>query len=165
MMNNTTVSNRCKAVAVIAVSILLLNVGLTALAQAPSSSVNFRFKDVKYLKTTNKKADEVEGELEIDQQKGEVSFRSKGAELAKVDKQHVTGLLYERTSRPRYVSGLLLAWPLLFTKGKKHFLTIQYKNAEGQGAFTLLRLDKSNYQQILASVEAAIGVKVERTID
>lgn len=163
-MNNTTVSNRCKAVAVIAVSILLLNVGLTALAQSAASS-NFRFKDVKYLKTTNKKADEVEGELEVDQQKGEVSFRSKGAELAKVDKQHVTGLLYERTSRPRYVSGLLLAWPLLFTKGKKHFLTIQYKNAEGQGAFTLLRLDKSNYQQILASVEAATGVKVERAID
>lgn len=164
-MNTTIVSDRCKAVAVIAVSILLLNVCLTALAQSPSSNANYRFKDVKYLKTTEKKADQVEGELEIDQQKGELRIWSKGAELVKVDKQQVTGLLYERTSRPRYVSGLLLAWPLLFTKGKKHFLTIQYTNAEGQGTFTLLRLDKSNYQQILASVEAATGVKVERTID
>jgi hypothetical protein len=164
-MNNKTVSGRHKIVAVIAVSVLLLNVGLTALAQSAAATANYRFKDVKYLKTTEKKADEVEGELEIDQQKGEVRVWSKGAELFKVDKQQVTGLLYERTSRPRYVSGLLLAWPLLFTKGKKHFLTIQYKNAEGQGAFTLLRLDKSNYQQILASVEAATGVKVERTID
>lgn len=47
MINNTTVSDRCKAVAVIAVSILLLNVGLTALAQSAGSSANYRFKDVK----------------------------------------------------------------------------------------------------------------------
>lgn len=129
------------------------------------SNVADRFKDVKYVKTAEKKADEIEGELEIDKQNGGIRFLSKGSELVKVEKQQVTSLLYERTSRPRYVSGLLLAWPLLFTKGKKHFLTIQYKNSAGQGEFALLHLDKSNYQAILAAAEAATGVKVERTID
>ena len=129
------------------------------------SNVADRFKDVKYVKTAEKKADEIEGELAIDKQNGGIRFLSKGSELVKVEKPQVTSLLYERTSRPRYVSGLLLAWPLLFTKGKKHFLTIQYKNSAGQGEFALLHLDKSNYQAILAAIEAATGVKVERTID
>jgi hypothetical protein len=134
--------------------VLGFNLSGSILAQ---SSVADRFKDVKYVKTAEKKADEIEG--------GGIRFLSKGSELVKVEKPQVTSLLYERTSRPRYVSGLLLAWPLLFTKGKKHFLTIQYKNNAGQGEFALLHLDKSNYQAILAAVEAATGVKVERTID
>jgi hypothetical protein len=142
--------------------VLGFNLSGSILAQ---SSVADRFKDVKYVKTAEKKADEIEGELEIDKQSGGIRFLSKGSELVKVEKPQVTSLLYERTSRPRYVSGLLLAWPLLFTKGKKHFLTIQYKNNAGQGEFALLHLDKSNYQAILAAVEAATGVKVERTID
>ena len=92
--------------------VLGFNLSGSILAQ---SNVADRFKDVKYVKTAEKKADEIEGELEIDKQNGGVRFLSKGSELVKVEKPQVTSLLYERTSRPRYVSGLLLAWPLLFT--------------------------------------------------
>jgi len=155
----TTIQKVLAAVCAVALAFSLSG---SILAQ---SNVAERFKDVKYVKTAEKKADEIEGELAIDRQSGGIRFLSKGSELVKVEKSQVTSLLYERTSRPRYVSGLLLAWPLLFTKGKKHFLTIQYKNSAGQGEFALLHLDKSNYQAILAAAEAATGVKVERTID
>lgn len=165
LMNNVTRQTARRMTAEVCALILLLNANSAALAQTVSASTADRFKEVKFLKTGDKKAAEVEGELEIDRQKGEIRFQSKGADLVKVEKQQVTNLIYERASRPRYVSGLLLAWPLLFTKGKKHFLTIQYKNAVGQGEFALLHLDKSNYQQILAAVEAATGMKVERVID
>ena len=151
-----------KILATVCVVALAFSLPGSILAQ---SNVADRFKDVKYVKTAEKKTDEIAGELEIDKQNGGIRFLSKGSELVKVEKPQVTSLLYERTSRPRYVSGLLLAWPLLFTKGKKHFLTIQYKNSAGQGEFALLHLDKSNYQAILAAIEAATGVKVERTID
>jgi len=75
----------------------------------------------------------------------------------------ITNALYERTSRPRYVSGLLLAWPLLFTKGKKHFLTIQYKGESGEGKYAIFHLDKGNYREILAATEATTGKKMDRS--
>lgn len=162
LMNIVTKQTAWRITTTICALILLLNANSVVLAQPTSVD---RFKEVKYLKPSDKKAAEVAGELEIDRQKGEICFHSQGTALVKVEKQQVTNLIYERASRPRYVSGLLLAWSLLFTKGKKHFLTIQHKNAVGQGEFTLLHLDKSNYQQILAAVEAATGMKIERVID
>jgi hypothetical protein len=41
-------------------------------------------------------------------------------------------------------------------------LTIQYKNAEGQGQFALIRFDKKNWQSAVATIEAQTGIKVER---
>ena len=155
-----------KAAAAICALTLALPLVTAALAQSATAHGSDRFKDVKYLKTADKKkAEEVEGELEINKQTSEIRFQAKGAELVKLEKTQVTNLSYERASRPRYISAMLIAWPLIFTKGKKHFLTIQYKNAAGQGEFALFHLDKGNYQRILASAEATTGVKVERLID
>jgi hypothetical protein len=52
---------------------------------------------------------------------------------------------------------LLLAWPLLFTKSKAHWLKVQQ-----DGAYAMFRLDKGNYREVLAATEAATGLKVER---
>ncbi len=142
--------------------VLLLNNALPTNAQTTAE----RFEKVKYIKTTDKKkAEEIEGELLLDRQTGQLRFQFKGTELFKVERSQVTNLLYERDSKPRYAAALLIAWPLIFTKSKKHFLTVQYKNAAGQGEFTVLHLDKGNYKEILAAAEAALGVKVERSID
>jgi hypothetical protein len=141
---------------------LMLNLVAAAFAQTKGAD---KFDDVKYLKTADKKkAEEVNAELEINKETGDLLVTVIKGEPIKISKSQITNLVYERTSRPRYVSGLLLAWPLLFTKGKKHFLTIQYKSAE-KGEFVILHLDKNNYQPILASAEAATGVKVEKMID
>ena len=69
----------------------------------------------------------------------------------------LTGIVYERAATPRYKTGLLLAWPLLFTKGKKHFVTLQHEDG-----YAIIRLHKSNYREALAELEARSGVKVER---
>jgi hypothetical protein len=58
---------------------------------------------------------------------------------------------------------MLVAWPLLFTKSKKHWLTFQYSDASGTGQYAIIRLDKSNFREALATVEAETGKKVERT--
>lgn len=124
-----------------------------------------KFDDVKYIKAgEKKKAQEMDAALEINRESGELQVMLKKGEAIKINKTQVTGLIYERASKPRYAAGLLLAWPLLFTKSKKHFLTIQYKNGD-KGEFALLHLDKNNYQPILAAAEAATGVKVEKMID
>jgi hypothetical protein len=51
---------------------------------------------------------------------------------------------------------------LLLTRGKEHFLTIQYKDEKGQGQFAIVRLDKRNYRDCLAAIEAQTGRRVER---
>lgn len=145
---------------------LVLGPASSGLAQSSAGTNTAKFEEVKYLKTNDKKkAEEIEGDLLVSGQNGEVRFQLKGSELFKIEKKQVTNVLYERDSKPRYAAGLLIAWPLLFTKSKKHFLTIQYKNASGQGEYAVFHLDKGNYKEILAAVEAATGVKIERSID
>lgn len=124
-----------------------------------------KFDDVKLIKSKDgKKAEEFDSELEINKETGEILVKEKKGGTLKIAKTQITKIIYERASKPRYAAGLLLAWPLLFTKSKKHFLTIQYKEGE-KGEFALLRLDKNNYQTILAAAEAATGIKVENLID
>jgi hypothetical protein len=65
----------------------------------------------------------------------------------------VVSAAYERASRPRYAAGILLAWPLLFTKEKKHYLTLQYTADAGERKYAIFRLDKKVYQEVLAAEE------------
>lgn len=73
----------------------------------------------------------------------------------------ISSALYERASKPRYAEALF-AWPLLLTNEKRHYLTIQYKAADGTGRYAMFQLDKSNCLEILAAMEAALGIKPER---
>ena len=72
-------------------------------------------------------------------------------------------MLYERTSKPRYAEAILLSPLFLFAHSKKHFLTIQYTDADGQGKFAMIHLDKGNARDVVAAAEAETGKKVERT--
>ena len=75
----------------------------------------------------------------------------------------ITSMTYEKSSHSRIAMGLLLS-PLAFLmKGKKHWLTVQAPGVPGLSAgYVYVRMDKGNFQQILAAVEAQTGVKVER---
>jgi hypothetical protein len=132
------------------------------------------FKDVKYLYKAEgqDEGQEVDGQLSIDPSAKTIVFGS----YASGSKKHpaptislqfkstsITSALYERSSRPRYIAALLIAWPLIFTKGKKHFLTIQYASDSGEGKYAIFHMDKGNYREILAAIEAATGKKVERS--
>jgi hypothetical protein len=74
----------------------------------------------------------------------------------------LSSALYERASKPRYGWGMLVSWPLLFTKEKKHFLTLQYKE-NGGGRYAVFQLDKNNFREVLAATEATLGKTVERS--
>lgn len=116
-----------------------------------------------YMKKGNeKKAKAVGGTLVFDPGAKAVKFNAKDSTALDVPYNTITNLLYERTAKPRYALGILVAWPLLFTKSKKHYLTIQYKGTDGQGQYALVRLDKKNYQDALATAEAQTGVKIDR---
>jgi hypothetical protein len=79
-----------------------------------------------------------------------------------ITNETISSALYERSAVPRYGWGIVVAWPLLFTKEKKHFLTVQYKEKD-EGRYAVFQLDKNNFREVLAAMEAALGKTVERS--
>jgi hypothetical protein len=102
------------------------------------------------------KTEKVDGILRITSDS--IRFDAKqGGEIFNAPFGKVTKLVYERTKKPRYSAGLLLAWPLLFTKEKQHYLTV-----EASGSFAFIKLQKDHYRAAIAAVESASGRQVER---
>ncbi len=145
-----------------------LVLGLACVLFAPGVSfAQNKFEHAEYLRAATagqKKGDPVKGTLTFDGGKKEVVFLgSKDAiEQLRIPYSAIKTMLYEKTAKPRYAAGLLIAWPLLFTKSKQHYLTIQYNDAAGTGQYAVIHLDKNNARQALAAAEAETGKKVER---
>ena len=72
------------------------------------------------------------------------------ATYASIPYDAIEKLVYERASHRRYEAGFLVSPFLWFSKGKKHWLTIEFDGVETmpQG-FVYVRLDKDNFRQIL----------------
>jgi hypothetical protein len=135
------------------------------------------FGDVKYLYKPEgeDKGQEIVGSLDVDASGKTLLFKSLAPKKQKKHKKarpdvslevksdSITSTLYERASKPRYLAALLVAWPLIFTREKKHFLTIQYGGLSGVQSYAVFHLDKGNFRSILAAIEAATGKKVERS--
>jgi hypothetical protein len=127
------------------------------------------FVGVRYLrfaeKPEKKDAQAVDCVLEVTKETGAVQLVAQGDRLLSLEKGQITHLVYERVTKQRVVSGVLIAWPLLFSKGRKHFLTIQYKTAQGKRDFAPLSLAGDDVREILDTLEAATGVKVQKHLD
>ena len=91
-----------------------------------------------------------------------VTFKSKKESVSKTfNYSDITLAEYSYSKKPRYTTGAVL-WlavtvfllPLMFTKSKKHWMTIQTAKD-----FVQLKLKKSNYRMIMPSFETH-GVKV-----
>lgn len=78
----------------------------------------------------------------------------------------ITKIVYERSAHRRYKAGVLLSPWLLLTKGKKHWLTIEFKDVPKYPAgYASAQLDKDNYRRILTALSAATGLEVEEMIE
>lgn len=132
--------------------------------QASSAMASGRFAKAKLLVPKNEeKMQEVDGTLVSDSGAKKIFFEMGNRSAMELPYGQIKSILYEKAAKPRYAAGLLLAWPLLFTKSKKHYVTFQYVDASGQGKFEIVRLDKKNFTLALATLEADTGIKVERT--
>lgn len=76
----------------------------------------------------------------------------------------VTELTYELSKNARIAEAILISPLFLLSSSKKHWLTIKYQDGENP-TFVLLQLDKSEYQQAVATAETKTGVKVARVLE
>ena len=127
-----------------------------------------KFDRAEYLKpkTEGQKKDDrpVKGSISFDKDKKTVEFLDeKGASVMSIPDDKIKSMIYEKTSKPRYAEAILISPFFLFTHSKKHFLTIQYTDADGQGKFAMIHMDKGNARDIVAAAEAETGKTVERS--
>ena len=101
---------------------------------------------------------EMEGE---DEKKG-----AEKATYAVIPYDAITKIVYEKSKHRRYGAGMLINPFLLFSKGKKHWLTIEFTGvADLPQGYVYLRLDKKNQRQILSALGAGTGIVIEQIIE
>ena len=133
---------------------VLVSVGVAQAQQASSFP-----KSMLIQSTTEGKTVKTRGLLQVDQEG--VRFETNdGDMLYEAAYPSITKLVYERTKKPRYSAGLLLAWPLLFTKEKQHYLTF-----ESKGSYAFVKMHKSQFRAAVAALEANSGRDVERLVE
>jgi hypothetical protein len=151
---------------------------ITALAIAMSmfcmgdaiAATTAKFDKVEYLppkvvgSKNTKESNPIKGDVCFDKDAKNLTFvDEKGNTVVTIPYDKIKSLLYEKTSHPRYIEGMLISPFFLFSKTKKHFLTIQYANAPGDGQFAMIHIDKNNARDMVAEVEAETGKRVELT--
>jgi len=135
---------------------------------AIGSAAEIKFDKVDYMppkiEGQKKTAQPVKGHVIFDKEKKMMEFQdTKGQIIVTIPYDKIKSLLYEKTSRPRYAEAILVSPFFLFSKTKKHFLSIQYADANEAGAFCMLHMDKSNAIDIVNTAEAETGKHIERT--
>ena len=127
-----------------------------------------KFDKIEYLppKVEGEKqnANPIKGQISFDKDKKVVVFQDeKSQAVVTIPYDKIKSILYEKSSKPRYAEAILLSPFFLFTKSKKHFLTIQYTDEAGAGKFSVFHMDKGNARDIVNTAEAETGQKIERS--
>ncbi len=73
----------------------------------------------------------------------------------------VNNLEYGQKVDRRYLEAILISPLFLIAKKRTHFLTIGYMDSEGREQAVVLEVDKGDIRQLLVSLEARTGRRVE----
>ena len=87
-------------------------------------------------------------------------FRSKKA-FVRIPYSKINTLEYGQRVSRRYAEAILISPFLLLAKKRKHFLTVGYTDEQGHQQAMVFELPKSVVRQMLVSLEAKTGRRVE----
>ena len=160
---------RSKLAMAFAVGVIeLVTLGVPTLAASDTATTSPRsFNHAELFAGTStgqkKSGGSTKGTLTFNSEKKAIEFQAeKGAEVITIPYAQVKSLLYEQTSKPRYTEAVLISPMFLLAHSKKHYLTIQYADANGVGQYAIVHLDKKNAQEAVAAAQAETGKSVER---
>jgi hypothetical protein len=89
-----------------------------------------------------------------------MAFYTKNGQL-RIPYDHVELLEYGQKVDRRLVLALAISPILLLSKEHKHYLTIGFRDDEGDHQAMLFRVDKNSIRAALVSLEARTGLKVQ----
>ena len=134
---------------------------ICAAEQTQTQSNETSFKKVKYVYGNGERQKEKDARLIFTNDKVLVTDDNEPRKelFVEIPKVFITKLVYENSSKPSWKA----PWSL-FSKGKKHWLTIQYGKSEDRQDSVLLRLDNENYQLILSASEEQTGIQTDMIV-
>ena len=87
-----------------------------------------------------------------------VKDKNERDEYFSIPSDAVTDIFYSRVSGRRIKSAIFISVFLLFSKGKKHYMTLSFDDGGDIVGAVEFKLDKKNYRGILRAVEQVSGV-------
>jgi hypothetical protein len=87
-------------------------------------------------------------------------FRTKQASV-RIPYSKINTLEYGQRVNRRYIEAILISPLLLLAKKRKHFLTVGYTDEQGRQQALVFQVDKGAVRQVLVSLEAKTGRKIE----
>lgn len=148
--------------------ITLSTIVTTALTFAMDSVV---FRKVDFYEDQGDKEKKHDARLALDPDARTIMIadEKRGAEkkvYALIPYDKVKKIVYERSAHRRYKAGLLVTPWLLFSKGKKHWLTIEFEDVADQPlGYVYVRLHKGNYRRVLSALSGGVGIEIEEIIE
>ena len=100
-----------------------------------------------------------EGHINITDEEA-LLFRTKQASV-RIPYTQINTLEYGQRVNRRYVEAVLISPLLLLAKKRKHFLTVGYTDEHGKQQALVFQVDKGAVRQVLVSLEAKTGRKIE----
>ena len=134
-----------------------------------ADAIIFKKVDVFEMEGEDEKKRDARMELASDGRVLSIVDEKKGAEkmtYAVIPYDAITKIVYENSKHRRIGAGLLINPFLLFSRGKKHWLTIEFKDvADLPQGYVYMRLDKKNQRQILSALGAGTGIEIEKIFE
>lgn len=85
----------------------------------------------------------------------------KGREFFEIPSDSVTDLFYSRVSGRRIKTAVFVSPLILFSKGKKHYMTVSFDDGGDLVGAVEFKLDKKNYRGVLHAVESVADVSMD----
>ncbi len=131
----------------------LFAVLLLALAAPPALAV--KKGQAKYMGgTINTIKEKAEGPIDLSNEK-RLTFIPKDSAMLEISWDRVSQLEYGQNAARRWRSAILLSPLALFSKAKKHFVTITYQDKDKVEQAVVLEFDKDDIRMVLASLQGA----------
>jgi len=132
---------------------------LTVAAEAAFAQIRF---DKVELKTTYGSAEEGEkGHLFVTADRVWFADDDRGRkEYFSIPSPAIEEVFYSRVSGRRIKTAIFVSPLMLFSKGKKHFMTLSFDDGADVVGAVEFRLDKKNYRGVLRAIEQVAGVSV-----
>jgi len=83
-----------------------------------------------------------------------------GEGMVRVPWKGIKSIEYGQTASRRVTSAILLSPLALFSKARKHFISLEWVDEKDQPQSAALRADKNNFRAILSALRAKSGVDV-----
>ena len=135
---------------------MLLVASMLATCSIPAWA-QFSFKKVEVRTSFGAAEQGNKGKLLINSKRIRFTKKNESTEYFSIPAKAVTEVFYSRVSGRRIGAAILVTPLLLFTKGRKHYMTLSFNDGAELAGAVEFKLHKSNYRGILRTVEQVTG--------